>query len=102
MGRPYTTLRRLAAVTYKLDVATGRWRRIVDVGCLWAVVEEGCLWGSRDHPRRQTSEVRSDSEVVGDGGIKTMLRSVCVVTMNSRDDYFSWERAVLWWRREEW
>ncbi|MPC65088.1 hypothetical protein E2C01_059214 [Portunus trituberculatus] len=104
-----TTLKRLETywehgkavhpVTYKLDVGTSRWRRIVHVDRLWAAVEEGYFkWGQQGPPSSPNSEVRTDSEVVGDGGIKqccgneekTSVSAVYVSLsdVNSRDDYF--------------
>ncbi|MPC16279.1 hypothetical protein E2C01_009100 [Portunus trituberculatus] len=50
VGRPYTALQRLAAVTYKLDIATSKRWRIVHVDRRWAVVEEGYLWGQQGLP----------------------------------------------------
>ncbi|MPC65508.1 hypothetical protein E2C01_059643 [Portunus trituberculatus] len=74
LGRPFT---------YKLGDGTSRRPPIVHVYLLWVVVEEGHFtWGQQGPPSSPESEVGSDSEVEGDGGIDNVAE--CVV--GTRED----------------
>ncbi|MPC59855.1 hypothetical protein E2C01_053883 [Portunus trituberculatus] len=66
-------------VTYKLDVGTSRRRSIIYIACelLWR--KDTSHGANRDPPSSPNSEVRSDNEVVGDGGTKQCCGVCCGV-----------------------
>ncbi|XP_045137379.1 uncharacterized protein LOC123519856 [Portunus trituberculatus] len=75
---PYTILQRLTTVTYKLGDVTSRPPRIVHVAPLWtAVEEEHFTWDQQGPLSSPDSEVGSNSEMEGDGGIDNVAE--CVV-----------------------
>ncbi|MPC93598.1 hypothetical protein E2C01_088732 [Portunus trituberculatus] len=64
---------------------------------MWAAVEEGrFMWGQQGPPSSPDNKVRSNSEMIG--RVKDLSGGWFMnvtVSVNSRDDYFSWKRAVL-------